>query len=115
MLLDLSQHPVPTDRFNLIVTAMTMHHVEDVETVLVRLGSMLAEEGWLAIADLCQEDGSFHPDFTVPHNGFAPEALAPVVARCVPGTRCQWRTVHTVAKSDRSYEIFLLTGRRTRH
>lgn len=115
MLLDLSQRPAPTDRFDLIVTAMTMHHVEDVETLLARLGSMLAEEGWLAIADLCQEDGSFHPDFKVPHNGFAPETLAEVVARCVPGIHCEWRTIHTVTKNDRQYEIFLLTGHRTRH
>lgn len=112
MLLDLSHQPAPAERFDLIITAMAMHHVEDIQLVLTRMGDMLTAGGWLAVADLCQEDGSFHQDIVVPHNGFAPEILAQIVTRCIPGTRCQWRIIHTVAKNDRQYEVFLLTGHR---
>jgi ubiquinone/menaquinone biosynthesis C-methylase UbiE len=114
MLLDLSQQPPPAERFNLTVTAMAMHHVADIQQVLTRLGDMLSDDGWLAIADLCQEDGSFHESITVPHNGFAPDALAGTVARCVPGACCQWQVIHTVTKNDRQYEVFLLTAHRAR-
>jgi tRNA (cmo5U34)-methyltransferase len=114
MLLDLSQQPAPAERFDLIATAMAMHHVADIQQVLTRLGEMLWHEGWLAIADLIEEDGSFHESITVPHNGFAPEVLAGTVGRCVWGARCQWQAIHTVAKNDRQYEIFLLTAHRSR-
>ena len=114
-LLDLSQQPAPAERFDLIVTAMAMHHVEDVQQVLTRVGEMLTDGGYLAIADLCQEGGSFHQDILVPHNGFCPAALAETVVRCIRGTHCRWQTIHTVIKNDRQYEIFLLTGCRTRH
>ena len=110
MLLDLSQQPAPTERFDLIVTAMAMHHVEDVQQVLTRLGDMLTDNGWLAVADLCQEDGSFHEDITVPHNGFAPDVLAGTVAQCISRTDCRWQIVHTVAKNNRQFDIFLLTA-----
>lgn len=110
MLLDLSQQPAPAERFDLIVTAMAMHHVEDISLVVTRLGAMLTAGGRLAIADLCQEDGSFHTDIVVPHNGFDPAALVQTVGRCVPGTHCQWQTAYTVTKNDRQYDIFLLTA-----
>jgi 2-polyprenyl-3-methyl-5-hydroxy-6-metoxy-1,4-benzoquinol methylase len=112
MLLDLSQQPAPTERFDLIVTAMAMHHVEDVQQVLARLGEMLTDGGCLAIADLCQEDGSFHEDIAVPHNGFAPDVLSGTVATCIPLTDCHWHIVHTVAKNNRQFDVFLLTAHR---
>ncbi len=112
MLLDLSQQPAPAERFDLVVTAMALHHVVDVQQVLTRLGEMLTDGGYLAIADLCQEDGSFHEDITVPHNGFAPDVLAGTVTRCIPRTDCHWLVVHTVAKNNRQFDVFLLTAHR---
>lgn len=112
MLLDLEKQPAPPERFDLIVTAMAMHHVEGTERVLGRMGEMLTDDGWLAVADLCREDGSFHQDIVVPHNGFVPEELAETIARSIPRARCQWKTIHTVTKNDRQYDIFLLVAGR---
>lgn len=113
VLLDLSRQESPATHFDLVIAAMAMHHVADVPRVLGRMGHMLTKDGYLAIVDLCEEDGSFHRDTQVPHNGFAPESLAETVSRCVPGVRCRWRTIHTVARDDRRYDIFLLTASRT--
>ncbi len=112
MLLDLSEQPAGPDRFKLIVTAMTMHHVKNVELVISRLGQMLTDDGWLAIADLCQDDGSFHDDIPTEHNGFDPDAMAQTVTQAIPGTSCQWQIAHTIDKNDRRYDVFLLTANR---
>lgn len=68
---DLAVEPLEGREFDVIVTAMAMHHVKDVALVLERFRSLLAEDGALLVADLDQEDGSFHQDLTgVEHHGF---------------------------------------------
>lgn len=75
MRLDLTCDPPPAERFDLVYTLMVLHHIRDTQGVLNKLGEMLKPGGWLCIADLDQEDGSFHgPDQDV-HLGFAREAL----------------------------------------
>lgn len=66
-------------RFDLIFTQMVLHHVEDIKTIIVRFAKMLRPEGYLAIADLYKEDGSFHGEGFTGHNGFDPEALAAIL------------------------------------
>jgi len=111
MLLDLSTQPPLGERFNVIVTAMAMHHIVDTTAVLSRLVEMLADGGWLAVADLCLEDGSFHEQVQVPHNGLDPEGLMEV-ARGLGLSNCRWQVVHRIEKNGRSYDVFLLTARR---
>ncbi len=67
------QEEGPAGQFDLVVTAMTLHHIADVPGFLARLGHLLRKDGRLAVADLVTEDGSFHAPMTVPHNGFDPE------------------------------------------
>jgi ubiquinone/menaquinone biosynthesis C-methylase UbiE len=110
LLLDLTSEPVPSDTFDLVITAMALHHVEDVAQLLSTLRGMLVRGGWLVVADLCAEDGSFHEPMKVPHNGFAPGALADVARRSLGEADCQWRIVHRVQKNDRGYDVFLLAA-----
>ncbi|HEX2970758.1 MAG TPA: class I SAM-dependent methyltransferase [Tepidisphaeraceae bacterium] len=110
LLLDLTCNPSPGDKFDLIVTAMTLHHVDDTERLLSSLGGMLPQGGRLVVADLCPEDGSFHEPRKVPHNGFAPDALANLVSQSLGRADCQWRIVHRVQKNDRGYDVFLLAA-----
>ncbi len=112
LVLDLTRDPSPREEFDLIVTAMALHHVDDVQLVLSRLGGMLANRGWLVVADLCAEDGSFHEPMKVPHNGFVPEDLAHTATRSLGQADCRWQTVHRVEKNGRSYEVFLLVAHR---
>jgi ubiquinone/menaquinone biosynthesis C-methylase UbiE len=70
--LDLATDPLPAERYDLIYTSMTLHHIPDTEKILKEFYALLKTSGFLCIADLDKEDGSFHasfPDFTG-HNGF---------------------------------------------
>ncbi|GFO63145.1 methyltransferase [Geomonas paludis] len=62
--------------FDLIVSSMTLHHVQDVPALVATLSHALKPGGWLALADLESEDGRFHDDSTgVLHHGFSREFL----------------------------------------
>jgi SAM-dependent methyltransferase len=95
--------------FDLVASAMVLHHVENTEVLLAALRALLRPGGYLALADLCQEDGSFHGEMPVPHHGFAPDSLAEVLTR-QGFTACTWRRVHTISKQGRDYPVFLLTA-----
>ena len=73
--LDVMRDPVPTDRYDLVFSMMTLHHVSDVARGLAAFHEMLRPGGHLCIADLDAEDGSFHgPEIDV-HHGFDRAAL----------------------------------------
>ncbi len=62
--------------FDLIITAMTFHHLENPQKAVEKLGSYLKNNGYLAIMDLEKEDGTFHSDNTdVKHFGFDREEI----------------------------------------
>jgi hypothetical protein len=54
----------------MIVSSMVLHHIPDVPETVRRLRPCLRPNGWIALADLDSEDGTFHPDPTgVCHHG----------------------------------------------
>ncbi|XHR31207.1 MAG: class I SAM-dependent methyltransferase [Chthoniobacteraceae bacterium] len=68
---DLAMEPLEGREFDVIITAMAMHHVKEVALVLERFRPLLAANGVLLVADLDREDDSFHQDPTgVEHHGF---------------------------------------------
>lgn len=69
------------ERFDLIFTQMALHHVVDVDGIIKRFRGMLNQNGFLAIADLYKEDGSFHGDGFDGHKGFDVEELTLTLAR----------------------------------
>ena len=73
--LDLMVDPVPTTRFDLIYTMLTLHHIDDTDRILQIFYTLLKEQGALCIADLDQENGSFHSAGFHGHNGFAQHEL----------------------------------------
>jgi len=71
LLLDLASAPSPIDRFDVIYSLMTMHHILDTENYLNYFHKLLYPGGFLCIADLEKEDGSFHGQGVKDvHNGF---------------------------------------------
>lgn len=69
--LDLTQGAVFQGRYDLIVSNMTLHHVERIEPLLRQFYDCLVPSGYLSIADLDLEDGMFHENsHGVFHNGF---------------------------------------------
>jgi ubiquinone/menaquinone biosynthesis C-methylase UbiE len=73
--LDLTTDPLPAERYDLIYTLMTLHHVPDTTRLLRDFYTLLRPGGWLGIADLDQEDGSFHGAGFTGHRGFNRKAL----------------------------------------
>ncbi len=68
-------------KFDLIFTQMVLHHVNDVESIMARFGRLLNMGGYLAIADLVKEDGSFHGEGFVGHRGFSIDKLSATLSK----------------------------------
>lgn len=64
-------------KFDLIMSAMALHHVKDTSFLIQRFAEHLKPGAKVALADLDAEDGSFHPaDIEgVFHDGFEREEL----------------------------------------
>jgi 2-polyprenyl-3-methyl-5-hydroxy-6-metoxy-1,4-benzoquinol methylase/dienelactone hydrolase len=75
-LLDLAGGDRLEGEYDLVYTLMTLHHVADIPHLLDAFHGILAPGGYLCIADLDQEDGSFHGAGFRGHHGFAREELA---------------------------------------
>jgi predicted TPR repeat methyltransferase len=110
--LDLSTTPPPDgERFDLVVTVMTLHHIHDLAPVLAGFATFLAGGGHLAVVDLEQEDGSFHatsPGFAG-HDGFAHDELTRQL-QDAGFTDVQFRPCHEVEKDGATYPLFLATA-----
>jgi ubiquinone/menaquinone biosynthesis C-methylase UbiE len=68
--LDLANDSFPNERYHLICTLMTLHHVDDTDKMLKDFYKMLAKPGYLCVADLDSEDGTFHGADFSGHKGF---------------------------------------------
>ncbi len=117
MLLDLTRHPLPRERFHLIYTSMTLHHIGPVEKLIEKFYRILHPGGWLSIADLDKEDGDFHGDVPgVAHQGFERTGLEALLAeKGFSGIRAV--TAHEIVKEIRPgrtkrFPVFLMTGRK---
>jgi len=115
MKLDLLIDPPPAQRFDLIVTAMTLHHVPDTDLILRIFHGLLSPGGYLCIADLDKEDGSFHGPEVDVHHGFDQADLSRRAAQA-GFADIQFQTVFSIAKEHatgtRDYPVFLMTARR---
>lgn len=77
MNLDLTSEPLPNKRFDLVYTAMTLHHIPDTQQILNQFYGLLNSDGYLCVADLDKEDGSFHGhDVEDVHKGFNRDNLS---------------------------------------
>jgi len=70
VLFDLTKQPYEAESFNCVFSQMALHHVADTQDILNRFFELLHKGGYLAIADLFTEDGSFHGADFDGHNGF---------------------------------------------
>jgi 2-polyprenyl-3-methyl-5-hydroxy-6-metoxy-1,4-benzoquinol methylase len=113
--LDLLADPPPPQRFDLIVTAMTLHHVPDTDHILRVFHDLLQPDGYLCIADLDQEDGSFHGTEVDVHHGFDRADLSLRAAQAGLAD-IHFQTVFSIAREHetgtRNYPVFLMTARR---
>ena len=104
--------------FDLVVSSMTLHHVRDVDALLVRLFAGVRSGGEVALADLEPEGGAFHDDNTgVFHFGFDPADFGRRLERAgFKGVRTSLATTMTkeTAGAPREFRIFLAVATRPR-
>lgn len=106
------EHKDYDHHFDIIYNQMVLHHVNDYEAIIYTFHTMLNPGGYLAIADLYPEDGSFHgPDVKV-HLGFDPEKLSEIF-RNAGFKNIEYKTCFEVKReSGAKYPVFLLVGQK---
>ena len=110
---DFATEALPVGPFDLVASAMTLHHVADVAGLLRNFFALLAPGGWIALADLDAEDGSFHgPDAPgVHHLGFDRAALARQLADA-GFADVRFSDAARNEKNGRVYVVFLAAARK---
>ncbi|PHM16882.1 MAG: SAM-dependent methyltransferase [Sulfuricurvum sp. PD_MW2] len=102
----------PLDQqFHGIVSSMAMHHVEDTAELFRAFYDHLKRDGFIAIADLEAEDGTFHSHGNegVHHFGFERDALRTTIEKA-GFCNVRFHHAYTVEREDQNYPIFLLTA-----
>jgi len=109
---DITKTPME-DRFDLIMSAMAMHHVKDTPGLIGSFAQHLNEGGLVALADLDSEDGSFHPEEIegVFHQGFDRNELHAILEEN-GFSDVRFFTAHRVEKEEKSYPVFLVTAKK---
>lgn len=112
VLKDLEKDEFEENFYDLIISSMTLHHIKNVETFLKKIYRALRKGGYLAVADLEKEDGTFHDDNTgVYHYGFDKDYIERVFKET--GFKdVNVKTVNKIKKNDREYGVFLVVGRK---
>jgi ubiquinone/menaquinone biosynthesis C-methylase UbiE len=115
--LDLEHDRLPPERFHMIVTSMTLHHIASTDSVLRAFHELLLPGGTLCIADLDTEPGMFHTPEAAPsvrHHGFERRELKKQLEQT--GFReVRDVTAHVVRRrvqggDERDFPVFLITA-----
>jgi len=97
-------------KFDGVISSMTMHHLEDIPALLSKLYVIVNEGGFIALADLDSEDGSFHSNNTgVFHHGFDRAELAKQ-AQDAGFKNVSFSLASTINKPHRDFTVFLMTA-----
>jgi len=103
-------HEPLTKNFDGLISSMTLHHVENLKTFFETIYKNLKSGGFIAIADLESEDGTFHSDNTgVFHFGFDENELCEIV-KSAGFKDVNFENINTINKPHRDFGIFLITA-----
>jgi ubiquinone/menaquinone biosynthesis C-methylase UbiE len=112
LILDLEKHMFSGRKFDVIASSMTLHHIQDTNALVKKFYDMLNNDGRIAIADLDEEDGTFHEDdqlLGVKHHGFDRNRLKDAFESA--GFKHErFETVYTIKRKQKDYPIFLMTA-----
>jgi 2-polyprenyl-3-methyl-5-hydroxy-6-metoxy-1,4-benzoquinol methylase len=103
---------------DLMVSTMVLHHVPAIESLLKQCVVWLKPGGYLALADLEPEDGTFHSDpESVYHHGIDPAALSEQLTG-LGFSICHVERAHIMERAQedgtvRMYPVFLLVAKLT--
>jgi 2-polyprenyl-3-methyl-5-hydroxy-6-metoxy-1,4-benzoquinol methylase len=103
--------------FDLIISQMVLHHINDTQLIIRKFHNMLNPGGFLAIADLYPEDGSFHGKEFNGHKGFDPEKLSILIGSSyftiLNIEKCFVINKTTTDNESKQFDVFLLTAKKS--
>ena len=109
-LVDVSKGGELTGSYDCIVSAMALHHIEDISGVASQFYKALHKGGCVCIADLELEQGNFHEDHAgVFHHGFHREQLSGIFVEA-GFADIRFRRAAEVEKPLGKFPVFLLIG-----
>jgi len=114
--LDLASDPLPEERYDLTYSLMTLHHIHDVHAIVATFRDLLLPKGYLLVADLDKEDGSFHTDGTTDvHPGFDRSELKRIAQDGGFG-KVTFSTVYEIKKKianeEKTFPVFLMCAQK---
>lgn len=112
---DLEHSDYHGDKFDLIFTQMVLHHISDIDSIISKFSSMIRSGGYIAVADLYKEDGSFHGKEFTGHTGFDPALLAgkleKINFKIISSGKCFTIRKETAGGNISNFDVFLLIGK----
>lgn len=110
---DLQKSDIVLPKCDLIISTMTFHHLKNPNSVVDKFYKTLKPEGYVAIADLDVEDGTFHDDGNegVEYFGFDRAYIFDILKNA-GFTDIEAQTAKIINKNNKSYSIFLITAKR---
>jgi tRNA (cmo5U34)-methyltransferase len=114
---DLENNDYKAERFDLIFTQMVLHHISDIDDIITKFYNLLNPGGFLAIADLYSEDGSFHGDRFTGHKGFDIEILSNKIRNkgftSISHQKCFVINKKISNTETKKFDVFLLVAKRS--
>ena len=105
--LDLTKTTID-EKFNGVISSMTIHHIEDIKALFKKFYNMLEDGGFIAIADLDKENGTFHSDHRgLFHFGFDRDELAKI-AKDIGFKNIRFELASTINKPHGNFTVFLM-------
>jgi putative AdoMet-dependent methyltransferase len=107
---DIMETPLD-EKFDLIMSAFALHHVEDTDRLIQSLANHLKPGASIALADLDTEDGSFHPEELkgVFHLGFNRDTLK-VILEQQEFKNIDFKTAFSINRDGKDYSVFLVVA-----
>jgi len=113
---DLENNELEGRKFDLLITQMVLHHIPDTKNIINKFYNILNPGGYLAIADLYPEDGSFHGAGFSGHLGFNPDELSEIVQdqgfADISIRHCYTMKKQVSAIESSTFDLFMLIAKR---
>ena len=109
--IDLENPEGTPSQYDCILNLMLLHHIGDTGKAIGEWSQRLTEGGYLCIADLVKEDGSFHKGSFDGHHGFDPGMLGKLLEEKGLSVK-SITTPHAVVRDGREYPLFLIVARK---
>jgi tRNA (cmo5U34)-methyltransferase len=115
LLFDLENNIWSGEGFDMLITQMVLHHIADINSIIKKFYNIINPGGYLAIADLYPEDGSFHREGFKGHPGFSPDKLSEIIKkqgfREISVRKCFTINKKITDSNSGQFNVFLLIAR----